>query len=267
MKWKWILIGIAALCYWMIYRARRRNDYHTLALDEALRQMKTGDLILFSGRNIPKGPLDQMARRALFLGATYLYRAADACEWGHVGVVYKDDITGHVSLVHCEMSSTLPDLLSGVPVTGVQKTDLVEKIRRYQGYCLWRPLNKAIPNDVVCEFLKRTYHMGYSIPSDILCRLKDRLLPSFVNLSGAPQSPPSFSLEARLARRNDQGVLCTEWVGALLEFCGVFDSGASPTLGYYLPSDFTAKRSMRYCQQKMREEWRYCGEGYELHLD
>ena len=101
-------VGLMTLCYWLIYRARRRHDYPTIALASAMKYMKTGDLILFSGRNIAKGEVDQMARRLVFLSATYLYRAFDACEWGHVAVVFREPSTKKLYLLHCEMRGGVP---------------------------------------------------------------------------------------------------------------------------------------------------------------
>lgn len=101
MKWSYfILIGITCLSLWMIYRARRRRDYPTIPLANAIKHMKTGDLVLFSGRNIGD-PTDteQMIKRVAHLSATYIYRAVDACEFGHVAVVYKDQTTNEVYLV------------------------------------------------------------------------------------------------------------------------------------------------------------------------
>ena len=84
----------------MIYRARRRRDYPTIPLANAIKHMKTGDLVLFSGRNIgDPADTEQMIKRVAHLSATYIYRAVDACEFGHVAVVYKDQTTNEVYLV------------------------------------------------------------------------------------------------------------------------------------------------------------------------
>jgi hypothetical protein len=94
---------------WMMYRARRRRDYHLISLDQALAHMKTGDLILFSNRHISPGGLVTTAKRVAHLAATYAYRAIDSCEWGHVGVVYAPVVStttagGGPFLIHAELT-------------------------------------------------------------------------------------------------------------------------------------------------------------------
>lgn len=245
-----MMLWLLCVVYWFIYRARRREDYRLISFDHAQRHMKTGDLILFSGRNITLGPPEHMARRVVFLVATYVYRAVDACEWGHVAMVYKH--AGELYLLHCEMQNEESDLFAGEPVTGVQVTPLKAKLDRYQGYCVWRPLNRALEHDKIYRFLEHTYHMNYSIPLDVSARLFDRLLTSY-RRRGLTDPPNMY---------HRKGMFCTEWLGALLEFCGVFDKTQSPYRGYYLPSDFTHKRCTRF----LKSGHNYGGEGFELLL-
>lgn len=250
---QWVIgafVAAVALIYWMIYRARRRRDHPIIGLASAMEHMKTGDLMLFSGRHLNATGPAQMVRRAAFLGATYVYRAVDACEWGHVAVVYRHPETNELLLLHCEMSSADPDYFAGEPVTGVQVTSLERKVRAYRGYCMWRPLNRALPDDLVHEYLLRTYHLPYRVPGDIWMRFVDRLAGARHRLR------PADDMDEQ-----KEGMLCSEWVGALLEHCGVFDKSCSPYKGYYLLSDFTAKRCGRYLRAP---EWDYVAEGYEL---
>lgn len=231
MKKSWLPIfitGVALLCCWMIYRARRRRDHLLVPLASAMQHMKSGDLILFSGRHIAPGTPRDMLRRALFLGATYTYRAVDNCEYGHVAVVYRNKQTGILYLLHCEMSSSEPDVLSGEPATGVQMTILENKLRSYKGYCVWQSINKEIPEDLMFEFLRRTYHMNYRVPGDVYMRLLDRIL----------KAPRVRSYDDTGEIWTMPGMLCTEWVGAFYEYCGVFDPEKAPYKTYYLPSDF-----------------------------
>ena len=254
--WTWvttITIGISLVAYWMIYRARRKSDRPLISMEKAREHMKTGDLILFSGRYIHADAPIRMIKRALFLSATYVYRALDACEWGHVGVVYKHPESGELYLLHCEMKGGDSDLFAGEPVQGVQVTPLEPKLQNYKGYSMWRPLNRPIDNDKVHEFLLSTYSMGYRVPSDIWIRFVDRL-------TGAKNrfNPPA---DKEVSRQG--GMLCSEWVGLLLEHCGVFDSASSPYKGYYLMSDFTTRRCRRFLNSP---EWDYTADGYELEL-
>ena len=247
-----MIIWLLCLVYWFIYRARRREDYRTIVFEHARRHMKTGDLILFSGRHIPVGHPSNMLRRLVFLSATYVYRALDACEWGHVAMVYKHT-DGELYLLHSEMQNDEADLCAGEPVTGVQVTPLEPKLARYRGYCVWRPINRALDHRGVFKFLRQTFHMNYSIPMDIWARLFDRLLSSHYRRRGLTDPPNVYCR---------QGMFCTEWLGALLEHCGVFDWRESPYKGYYLPSDFTHGR----CELFLTREYNYGGEGLELLL-
>ena len=81
--------------------------------------------------------------------------------------------------VHCELSAPESDLFAGEPVTGVQVTPLIERVKRYRGYCVWRPINKPIENDKLLDFVKKTYHMGYFIPADVIVRRVDRLTRAY----------------------------------------------------------------------------------------
>ena len=84
--------------------------------------MKTGDLILFSPRLTKwKSPL-----HAMKVGVSYAYRSLDACEFAHVGVVYKG--LGRPLLLHCELSSKSVDVFAKENVTGVKAVDLGTQI-------------------------------------------------------------------------------------------------------------------------------------------
>jgi len=246
-----LVAGMVMLSCWMIYRARRRKDYPLIPLDKAMEHMKTGDLVLFSGREIPLDTPDQMVRRALFLGATYVYRAFDACEWGHVAVVYRASKNGKLYFIHCELS-THQDELAGEPVTGVQMTDLEDKLRGYHGYCVWRPINREIPEERVVDFLNLTYHFYYRIPGDVWMRFIDRILNA--RRARCPKEPICY--------RTTEGMFCTEWVGAFYEFCGVFERSRAPYKTYFLPSDFTYKGCNRY----LSPNYSFDNDGWEIEI-
>uniref|UniRef100_A0A6C0BN80 Peptidase n=1 Tax=viral metagenome TaxID=1070528 RepID=A0A6C0BN80_9ZZZZ len=249
-KWFPALVsGVTLLACWMIYRARRRRDYPLIPLAHAMRHMKTGDLVLFSGREIPLDTPSEMMRRMCFLGATYAYRALDACEWGHVAVVYRSG--DKLYFIHCEMS-TQHDALAGEPVTGVQVSDLQEKLARYSGYCVWRPINRAIPEQRVKDFLQLTYHFNYRIPGDVWMRFLDRILGA--RRARCPKDPVCY--------QTTTGMFCTEWVGAFYEFCGVFDRTRAPYKTYFLPSDFTYTG----CERYLMPEYSFDNDGWELEV-
>jgi hypothetical protein len=249
-SWWWkIAAGVILLTCWMIYRARRRRNYSTIPMETALDHMKTGDLVLFSGRGVPAGPPEKMLRRIVFLTATYIYRALYASEWTHVAVVYRHPVTEKVYLIHAELES-LSCTLAEVPVSGVQVTDAVRKIQDFNGYCVWRPINQAIPGEKVLEFLRLTYAMHYRMPCDIWIRFLDRLLKA--RRARGPTEPDYY----RIA----DGAFCSEWVGAFYEFCGVFDKSRSPYKNYYLPSDF----NFNGCNRHLSEPYRFDNDGWEI---
>ncbi|GAG98180.1 unnamed protein product, partial [marine sediment metagenome] len=186
--------------------------------------------------------------RSLIFAATYVYRAIDSCEWGHVAMVYREPSTGKLLLMHCESAGALPDHYFRAPTTGVQVVSLEDELRHFQGYCVWRPLCRAIPNALVLDYLRRTYHMGYRVPMDVGVRLVDRTL-SFPTLR-PEEHPIDFS---------QPGMLCTEWIGNLMQHCGVYDGRKTPHGGYWMPSDFSSEMDHHY----FRRGW-YVASEWEL---
>lgn len=247
-----LCFGLACITYWLIYRARRRHDYHQITLASAMKHMKTGDLILFSGRDFSGNGIVNKAGRALFLSITYLYRGLEASEWGHVAVVYKDD-KGNLYLMHSVMHSAQPDLFSQDMVPGVQVNALEPIVNAYRGYCLWRPINKALPSNKVMQFLKRTFHQNYSIPLDIWKRFLERWTGQKYGMCHSNDDSH---------KADNQGGFCSEWVGTLLEYCEVFDKTRRPVNGYYFPGDFTVKRSQTFLPPSRRYD--YPSEGLEI---
>lgn len=249
--WIPIAFGVFMLAFWMFYRARKRRDYPTIKLANVLEHMKTGDIVLFSGRNVNATTPQKYLKKLAFLGATYVYRAIDGCEFGHVAIVYKDSKTGKIYLIHSEMSSPENDIFTQQQVTGVQVTSFEERVKRYNGYCVWRPIDKALDNDMVLDFLKRTYHMGYFIPPEIVVRCLDRLTRAYRE---------RHILDCVRPFEKGANSFCTEYAGALLEHCQVFDKTKGPYKTFYLPSDFTLKRMGRYLTKK----YNYNNEGWEI---
>lgn len=244
---------VVGLSCWFFYRARRRMDYPEITMAQAQRHMKTGDLILFSGRYIPlTADVSSMVQRALFLGSTYIYRALDASEWGHVGVVYRRSSDQALFLLHSELDGR-PDALAGQCVVGVQMTPLLDKLQSYHGYCVWRPINREIPETQVIDFLRLTYPMHYRIPGDVWMRFVDRLLKA----KNRRRSPLVGS-----THQTQSGMFCSEWVGVFFEYCRVFDPDLAPYNSYYLPSDFSYKGTNRY----LVHPYRFDTVGWELDL-
>lgn len=57
-----------------------------------------------------------------------------------------------------------------------------------------------------------------------------------------------------------KNTFCTEFVGALFEWCGVFDQKKGPYKSYYMPSDFTFEKLNHY----LTNGYRFDNEGWEL---
>ena len=106
---------------------------------------------------------------------------------------------------------------------------------------MWRPAKRAIADDVMYAFLRQTYATSYGMKQAVVWRY---LLPL-----GGPDP-------------DDKCMFCTEWVGALLERCGVFEPSRRPYAGSYLPLDFAHDRSVAYETRGNAYDY-----GYELDVD
>ena len=162
-----LLILAALLAVFIVFialRTRKRETRESIPLSAAMAQMKTGDLVLFSRRlHFRGGPIETLARIAK-CAPMYIYRAYDGCEFNHVAIIYKDPESGRLFLLHCPGSNYVPDSLSGERVAGVQLNDLKESVDHFRGYCVWRPINRPISDDVLADQLRKTYSYGFRWP-------------------------------------------------------------------------------------------------------
>lgn len=206
-----------------------------------MKRMKTGDMILFSVRDVNTTRSNALSR-ATQLARTYVYRAFDGCEWHHAEMVYRDEATDKVYLMQCGRQGPHSDLFCGAPKVGVQCVLLEDKVRNMPGYCVWKPLNRALDPVRALQFVKDTYHYHYYFPTiDVLRR--------FVSTCDACSGGGDDGAER-------DSMFCTEWIGALYESCGVFDTSKRPLKGYYFPSDFD-------CDTYFANGWRFL-DGCEL---
>ncbi|MBF0271338.1 MAG: hypothetical protein HQL98_04550 [Magnetococcales bacterium] len=103
-------------------------------MDEYLKHrnnLKTGDILLFSGR----GP------------TSWMIRLGEWSKWSHVGMVIKNDI-GLFSWESTTLSN-IKDASDGKEKMGVQIVSLSERIKRYDGEIAYRSL--AIPKGIKIE--------------------------------------------------------------------------------------------------------------------
>lgn len=232
-QWWWIVVGVFMLVHWFIFRSRRRVEHPLVPLASAMQHMKTGDLLLFSKRDVPD------VGRVVPLFCNYFNRGFDGSEFQHVEVVYRD-AGNNVYCMSCSPKGC-KDIFCGEPVTGVQCVLLSEKLRAMHGYCLWQPINHALDNEACLRFLKETYGSHYEFPILDIAR-------RFVE-----------SADGQTALNKHGGVFCTQWVGALYEHAGVFDTRKRPFKGYYFPGDFEQVRSRAF----LADGWKFL-DGLEL---
>jgi hypothetical protein len=132
-----VLLLLGFLVWWLIFGRttglfrppESRDPNHQISIDEALPHMKTGDLLLFSSSDFP------------------LLKIAFRTPWSHVAMVVRDPYSGQLYSWECLPRKTdintrrIPDLLTQTfTKEGVQMMPLEQRLREYQGYVAWRPL-------------------------------------------------------------------------------------------------------------------------------
>lgn len=94
-------------------------------------RMQTGDLLFFSGRGV----------------ASRVIRWFTRSRFSHVGVIVNVWSIDALFVYESTTLSRLPDVSSGLRRRGVQMTLMSERLRRFRGGCVWRPLvcDRSVP--------------------------------------------------------------------------------------------------------------------------
>jgi len=90
-------------------------------------QMKTGDLIAFSGKS----------------RISNIIKAGTNSDISHVGMVFETDVMGdgRVEIIESTSLVDLPDAHTGEVIKGVQRQMLSQRMDMYKGQVYWQPLN------------------------------------------------------------------------------------------------------------------------------
>ena len=93
-------------------RGSRMKKYEDIRVS-----LKTGDLVLFEGKSL----------------FSKIIRRASGSRWSHVGMILKRQEFDYLALYESTGGGSLPDLVHGVPVKGVQLVPLSDRILNYEG--------------------------------------------------------------------------------------------------------------------------------------
>lgn len=190
-----ILVVLFALRSLWAARTLRTDDWsHDLrvSIEDVLRDAKTGDLILFSGRG----------------GDSGLIKGWSWQSWSHCGMVVRDpNIDGNRPaktpyLWHANVSDCSTDAIQhkSLPEGGTQLNDLEVSLRAYNGVICWRPISKEIPWQQFNPVIKDLSQQGF-------CR-------NYLDLLGVTQTPVGEvirSVRGNIPIRPDQH-FCSELV-------------------------------------------------------
>lgn len=184
--------------------------------DDLHHQLKTGDLVLFSGRSAMSGAIKLLS----------------GGKWSHVGMVVRPPgPPGAIFLWESTTLCDIPDVETRRTVKGVQLVPLVERVRRYDGEITWRALTRALTPGML----------------EGLARCRARLL-------GAPYE--TSELEMLLAAYDGfagesggealESVFCAELVAEAYQTMGLLPEHPDglPS-NEYTPFDFSAGGSLR----------------------
>jgi hypothetical protein len=168
-------------------------------------QLKTGDLILFSG----KSPIGRMIR--LFSNS----------KWSHLGMVIKVDDVDMLLLWESTSINNTPDFYSRKISSGVQTTMLSERIENFDGDIAVRFLQGEIPS----EAKHKLKNLRYTLRGRPYESSKIELIQSLLDMNGS--SPNDADLSS---------VFCSELIAEGLKAMGIMDQSARSN--EFAPRDF-----------------------------
>ena len=185
-------------------------------LDELRDHLKTGDLVLFSGRSAMSGAIKLLS----------------GGKWSHVGMVVRPpDPGGGVFLWESTVLCDVPDAETQRSVKGVQLVPLAERVRRYNGEINWRALTREVTPEMLSGLGRcRARLAGAPYETSEL----EMLLAAYDWVAGASRSE---ALES---------VYCAELVAEAYQAMGLLPEypDGLPS-NEYTPFDFSADASLR----------------------
>ncbi|MEM7576402.1 MAG: hypothetical protein AAF328_02910 [Planctomycetota bacterium] len=183
-------------------------------------QLKTGDLVLFSGR----APVSRLIQ---------LFTAGP---WSHVGMVVRlSEFDDAVMLWESTTLTTLPDVERGRPIRGVQLVPLSQRLAHYEGSAAVRHLHRPVTfgqRDALASLRHRLARRPYE-------RRELELLRSALDLVGTPN------------REDLSSVFCSELVAEAYQAMGLLaEPPKGPPSNEYTPMDFSEARQDALALQK-----------------
>lgn len=173
-------------------------------------QLKTGDLVLFSGRSF----------------SARLVRGFTASRWSHVGLVVRQPEHPGVPLLwEATRASKVHDIVAGAPFDGVQLVSLDDRVASYQGLVAVRRLQGAGTDAAARETLDRLIEAWQARP--------------YRNFLRQHLSAWTIGEEALCFRR---GGFCSELVAEVYRHWRLLP-GDRPA-HHYVPRDFSAEDSL-----------------------
>lgn len=177
--------------------------------DEVRPSIKTGDILLFSGRG-PTSDIIKLGTRS---------------PWSHVGLAVK--VEGWDILLSLESTtlSKVADLDTGKGLKGVQTVGLASRIRGYDGVVAVRHLVRPLTPEQ--EFRLAEY------------RLKTRGVPYEENKLGMVKA--ALGLPQDHTPEDEASLFCSEWTAGALQWLGLFPAPpAGPDAEEYVPRDLSS---------------------------
>lgn len=172
--------------------------------EKARPTLKTGDILLFSGRGLISEMIKKFTR----------------CKWSHVGLVIRSQELDTVLVFESTTLSTVKDIDSGALREGVQVVPLSERLRSYDGEVAYRSLAKPIGH----EHLKKLMQFRREMAGRAYEKSRLELLRSAVDVGCENREDLST-------------VFCSELVAEAYQRLGLLDE--SKPSNEFTPADFS----------------------------
>lgn len=170
---------------------------------EIRNNLKTGDIVLFSGRDF----------------VSKLIQFGTRSKWSHVGMIYRIYQLDFVTLWESTTLSDCVDLDSGTKRKGVQLTALSDRVRYYDGEIAIRQLENPV-----------------TLANDRLLELRQKLKSKRYETSEAELIKSAFDFAGLNNKPDLSSVFCSELVAEAYKKLGLLTDRLSSN--EYTPSDF-----------------------------
>ena len=187
--------------------------YSQASYDEIRPELKTGDVLLFSG----KGFVSWSIKFGSYFGRIFRRKRSGRPRWSHVGMIVRNE--SGVFLYESTTLSTVKDTLTGRKVQGVQLVLLSERLRGYKGKVALLA-GPRLPEG--SEAVLR--HMRQEFKGTPYEESKLELLRSLVDIG-------------RENKADTSSMFCSELVATAYQRMGFSGSFPDPA-NEYIPSDF-----------------------------